>query len=141
MPRMPLPPPPAAAFSITGRPMRRTVAAISVGSVLGVRLPGTMGTPAASASTFIEAYFDGRAREAWEFVRIQIDQMGIEDGEALFEETNQKILIDRNRAWEGKLPALIEGRDAVIAVGTAHLSGEDGVLRALERMGYSVREF
>ena len=29
MPRMPLPPPPAAAFSMTGRPTRRTVAAIS----------------------------------------------------------------------------------------------------------------
>ena len=55
MPRMPLPPPPAAAFSITGRPTRRTVAAISSGSVLGDWLPGTMGTPAASASRLAAA--------------------------------------------------------------------------------------
>lgn len=96
---------------------------------------------AASTSTFVEAYFDGRAREAWEFVRIQIDEMEIENGEELFEETNEKILVGRNRAWEAKLPGLIDGKDAVIAVGAAHLSGEDGVLRALERMGYSVREF
>ena len=45
--RMPLPPPPAAAFSITGKPSSAHVAAISAASSLGVLLPGTIGTPAA----------------------------------------------------------------------------------------------
>ena len=40
--------------------------------------------------------------------------------------------------WEAKLPDLLEGKNAVLAVGAAHLSGETGVLRALERMGYDV---
>lgn len=92
----------------------------------------------AATSTLIEGYFDGRVRETWEFARIQLQRSGIEDGEKTFEEINQTLLVDRNANWEAKLPGLISGKDAVIAVGGAHLSGESGVLRALERMGYEV---
>jgi uncharacterized protein len=92
----------------------------------------------ASTSTLIEAYFDGRTREAWEFGRIQIEEAGIENGAEMFEEVNQTVLVDRNIAWEPKVAALVDGKDAVIAVGAAHLSGETGVLRALERAGYTV---
>jgi hypothetical protein len=55
MPRMPLPPPPAAALSITGRPTARTDAAIAAGSTLGASLPGTIGTLAALASRLAAA--------------------------------------------------------------------------------------
>lgn len=96
----------------------------------------TQGEGNAATSTLIEAYFDGRIRESWEFSRIQVAD--IEDGEKMFEEVNQSLLIDRNVAWEAQLPGLVEGKNAVIAVGAAHLSGETGVLRALERAGYSV---
>ena len=92
----------------------------------------------AVTSTLIEGYFDGRVRETWEFARIQLDRSGIEDGEEMFEEINQALLVDRNAGWEARLPEMIAGQDAVIAVGAAHLSGETGVLRALERMGYEV---
>ena len=92
----------------------------------------------AGTSTLIEGYFDGRIRETWEFARIQIDRAGIENGQELFEEVNQSLLVGRNISWEAKLADLLDGRNAVIAVGAAHLSGETGVLRALERAGYEV---
>ena len=92
----------------------------------------------ASISTLIEGYFDGRIRETWEFARIQIERSGIENGEEMFEDVDQQLLVGRNAAWEGHLPNLIRGKDAVIAVGAAHLSGESGVLRALERAGYAI---
>ena len=50
----------------------------------------------------------------------------------------QGILEDRNTAWEPKIRELVAGKTAVLAVGAAHLSGESGVLRALERAGYTV---
>ena len=59
----------------------------------------------------------------------------------LFEEVNQKVLIDRNVDWEPKISEMVEGRDVVLAVGAAHLSGETGVLRALERAGYTIEKF
>lgn len=96
----------------------------------------------ATSSTLIEAYFDGRVRETWEFSRIQIEQAGVENGPKLFEEVNQSLLIERNQDWEPKINALIDGKqNVVIAVGAAHLSGESGVLKALERAGFALEEF
>ena len=93
----------------------------------------------ASSSTLIEAYFDGRIRESWEFGRIQVEQAGIENGAELFEEVNQSLLIGRNKDWEPKINALVVGKNNVVmAVGGAHLSGESGVLKALERAGYTL---
>ena len=92
----------------------------------------------ANTSTLIEAYFDGRTREGWEFGRIMVDRAGIENGQELFDEVNTSLLIERNQDWEPMIHEMVEGKDAVIAVGAAHLSGESGVLRALERAGYSL---
>lgn len=92
----------------------------------------------AAFSTMVEGYFEGRVREVWEFTRIYLDQSGIENGEELFEEINQQLLENRNRQWEPKIAELVAGRSVVLAVGGAHLSGESGVLRALERAGYRV---
>ena len=92
----------------------------------------------ATTSTLIKAYFDGRVRESWEFGRIMVEDSEIEDGATLFEEVNLDLLIGRNQDWEPKFIDLVAGRDAMIAVGAAHLSGESGVLRALERAGYSL---
>ncbi len=93
---------------------------------------------AANTSTLIEAYFDGRTREGWEFARILIDRAEIENGQALFEEVNTSLLVERNQDWEPLIHGMVVDKDAVIAVGAAHLSGESGVLRALERAGYSL---
>lgn len=92
----------------------------------------------ASTSTLIESYFDGRVRESWEFGRILVEQTDIENGPELFEEVNQTLLLDRNSDWEPKIANMVAGKDVVLAVGAAHLSGETGVLRALERAGYAL---
>ena len=92
----------------------------------------------ATTSTLIESYFEGRVRESWEFGRILIAETDIENGPELFEEVNQSLLLDRNQDWEPKIVDMVAGKDAVIAVGAAHLSGETGVLRALERAGYTL---
>lgn len=108
----------------------------------GLRLTlSTNDDSAANTSTLIEAYFDGRTREGWEFGRILIDRAGIENGQELFDEVNTSLLIERNESWEPKIHEMVEGKDAVIAVGAAHLSGETGVLRALERAGYEIAPF
>lgn len=91
----------------------------------------------AEMTTLVERYFQGKAREAVEFSRLLLEDKGIPI--ALFDEMMQGILENRNAAWEPKIMDLVDGRDAVLAVGAAHLSGESGVLRALERMGYTVK--
>ena len=102
----------------------------------------TQADSSASSSTLVEAYFDGRIRESWEFARIQVEQAEIENGAALFEEVNQSLLVGRNQDWEPKITALLDGKEnVVIAVGAAHLSGESGVLMALERAGYVIEPF
>lgn len=92
----------------------------------------------AATSTLLKGYFDGRLRETWEFARIQLDRSNVEDADEMFEEINQTLLVDRNRTWEDRLADMIAGKHVVIAVGGAHLSGESGVLRALERAGYEI---
>ncbi len=87
-------------------------------------------------TTMVERYFQGKAREVVEYSRLTLEDKNIP--EELFDEMMQGILEDRNTAWEPKIARLIDGKNAVLAVGAAHLSGESGVLRALERSGYTI---
>ncbi len=95
----------------------------------------------ASTSTMIEGYFSGRVRETWEYGRLLLEQSSMENGAEMFDEVNQALLLDRNTDWEPKIAEMIEGKSVVLAVGAAHLSGETGVLRALERAGYDVTPY
>ncbi len=90
----------------------------------------------AELTTMVERYFQGKAREAVEFSRLTLEDKNVPV--ELFDEMMQGILEDRNIAWEPKIVELVDGKNAVLAVGAAHLSGETGVLRALERAGYSI---
>ncbi len=90
----------------------------------------------AELTTMVERYFQGKAREVVEYSRLTLEDKNIPV--ELFEELMQGILEDRNVAWEPKIVELVDGKDAVLAVGAAHLSGETGVLRALERAGYTI---
>jgi uncharacterized protein YbaP (TraB family) len=44
----------------------------------------------------------------------------------------------RNRKWLEKLPALMQEKSSFIAVGCAHLVGEDGLIEGLRKLGYKV---
>lgn len=48
------------------------------------------------------------------------------------------LLYDRNRKWARQLVSLLQGNSLLIAVGAAHLPGENGVIDLLRKEGYTV---
>ncbi len=91
-------------------------------------------------ATTLDSYFTGRHRELWEFNRLMSAETGPDQADQTFATMEERLLLGRNRDWADELPALVGGRDAVLAIGAAHLSGETGVLRTLERLGYRLTQ-
>lgn len=50
----------------------------------------------------------------------------------------EKLLIARNRNWTAKLPKMMERSSLFIAVGAAHLAGNDGLIALLRKQGYTI---
>ncbi len=50
----------------------------------------------------------------------------------------EKILDERNNNWIKKLPQLLKDNSCFIAVGFAHLVGETGLIKQLEKAGYKI---
>jgi len=48
------------------------------------------------------------------------------------------LLYGRNRTWAGKLATLLPQKSLLIAVGAAHLPGENGVIDLLRKQGYTL---
>jgi len=48
------------------------------------------------------------------------------------------LLYDRNRKWAKALAPLLRGKSLLIAVGAAHLPGDQGVINLLRKAGYTV---
>ncbi|UAY50923.1 TraB/GumN family protein [Ferruginibacter albus] len=48
------------------------------------------------------------------------------------------LLYDRNRNWVGQLKSKMQGKSIFVAVGAAHLLGEKGLIKLLQKEGYSV---
>ena len=56
-------------------------------------------------------------------------------------ETYRRLNLDRNRAWMGKLDAMLargRGEDVLVVVGALHLLGPDGVVEQLRARGHRV---
>ncbi len=53
---------------------------------------------------------------------------------------NNVLLKERNDNWMKKLPGVMRAKSNVVAVGAAHLIGEDGILYQLHQMGYKVEK-
>jgi len=81
-----------------------------------------------------------RLVEAWATGDVEtIKTVGVEpmreSGEALYE----ALLVRRNTNWADQIQTLLEGSGTVfIAVGSAHLAGDDSVQEILERRGVDV---
>ncbi len=50
----------------------------------------------------------------------------------------QKLLIERNQAWLPQLVDTLPKQSSLVAVGTAHLFGEQGLIQRLRQLGYRV---
>jgi uncharacterized protein YbaP (TraB family) len=46
------------------------------------------------------------------------------------------LLYDRNRKWARELTGLLPDKSLLVAVGAAHLPGENGVINLLRKQGY-----
>ena len=53
-------------------------------------------------------------------------------------EMMQSMLTDRNKDWMKHIPTYIKNKSTFIAVGAAHLPGEEGLIQLLRDAGYTV---
>jgi uncharacterized protein YbaP (TraB family) len=53
-------------------------------------------------------------------------------------EEEARIIFDRNADWLTKMPAIMEQKSTLFAVGAGHLIGDKGVLNLLRQAGYTV---
>ena len=91
-------------------------------------------------STMVTAYFDGRHRELWEFSRLSSIAAAVEggeDAEVAFTEIEESLLIQRNLNWMDVLLPVEPGY-TIVAVGAAHLSGDQGLINLFQEAGFSV---
>ncbi len=93
-------------------------------------------------STLIEAYLSGEHRAIWELNRLQAsDALPLTPDEAaeMFSDLETSMLTDRNANWmKVILPATHDADNILVAVGAAHLSGNNGLLYLLEQAGYTL---
>ncbi|NIZ14363.1 TraB/GumN family protein [Phaeobacter sp. HF9A] len=91
--------------------------------------------------TMLESYFEG---EVQAFTLLQLKEflaadapVPVAERQAQAEELMTALLSDRNRAWVPVIEATA-GDALVVAVGAAHLPGEDGLLALLAAQGYVI---
>ncbi|WP_342077210.1 TraB/GumN family protein [Yoonia sp. SS1-5] len=92
--------------------------------------------------SMLDRYFDGDIATLWEMSRLAISQtpgMSADEASALFTQTENALLIDRNRNWMPVIgDAVDQHDDVVIAVGAAHLMGVEGLLQFLSDDGWTL---
>lgn len=61
-------------------------------------------------------------------------------GEKFMNEKTRIAMLDkRNSNWVNQIPELMKNKSTFIAVGAAHLAGEQGVINLLKKAGYKVK--
>jgi uncharacterized protein YbaP (TraB family) len=65
------------------------------------------------------------------------NESGHED-DALFQRMNERMLYQRSEQMVARMREHLEAGGALVAVGALHLTGERGILRLLEKQGYTI---
>jgi uncharacterized protein len=55
------------------------------------------------------------------------------------EEYMDLLLYNRNRHWVMQLPPIMQGGSVLVAVGAGHLAGDQGVIKLLQKKGYTLK--
>ncbi|TNE34634.1 MAG: TraB/GumN family protein [Alphaproteobacteria bacterium] len=80
-----------------------------------------------------------RLRRAWLIGDATTLENAMEDGILADPELRAALLVKRNRDWAQQIDVLLKaGKRPLVAVGTAHLLGPDGLAALLEANGYSL---
>lgn len=104
--------------------------------------------PQSGMGSMITQYFEEKDKMEEETEKLQkIYRAGNLDSLAVFmKETSQELLdfedillTNRNKAWIPEIEKIISEKNAFIAVGAAHLAGENGVIELLKKKGYTVQ--
>ncbi|MEO1639426.1 MAG: TraB/GumN family protein [Pseudomonadota bacterium] len=90
----------------------------------------------------LDRYFAEDVGRLWEMSRLavsEIPELDPVEGAAMFAEMEEGLLNQRNRNW---IPVILEATEAhdeiVLAVGAAHLIGDEGVLQLLQNDGWTL---
>lgn len=89
------------------------------------------------STTLTNAYFAGQHRLIWEFGRQNALAAPGADP-AAFDQLERTLLTDRTKSWIPGLLAVAQGHSVVVAVGAAHLGGQDGLLNLLHLAGFAL---
>ena len=94
--------------------------------------------------SMLDSYFSGDIATLWEMSRVVMENTPGVDTQAAqdaFESFETSLLIDRNRNWMPIIKEATEQHDdIVVAVGAAHLIGEEGILQFLQNEGWTLSE-
>lgn len=96
---------------------------------------------ASLAVSMADAYFWGESRLIWEYSRYLTQSVpGISAAEVdrQFALTEQSLINTRNKSWIPVIEAEARQGPIVVAFGAMHLSGDLGVLRLLENVGFTL---
>lgn len=105
------------------------------------------GLPDSVQAQMVMRYVNEYAAQQEEFARL-VDNYKKEDLEALYaailaspdmEGAQDAFLFERNRRWIPVIETAAKEEPIFIAVGAAHLPGEEGVIQLLQKKGYTVR--
>lgn len=95
-------------------------------------------------ATMLDGYASGATALMWEASRMAVSHIpGVDaaTAAALFAETEEGLLNDRNRAWIPVITAAVADNPAlVVAAGAAHLPGDMGVLNLLQLEGWTITQ-
>lgn len=86
-------------------------------------------TSVVKAGRLAEAYTSGDLAK--------IDEL-MHDSDEMTPAKLERLLLQRNRDWAEKLPAIMKEQPAMIVVGCGHLPGKEGVIELLRAQGYTL---